>query len=368
VGGYSAGFGDGVWKYLPVVTVAEAFSGRGATVTAVSGASPDSPADKTQIADALAAAAAADRVVLVVGDSGCPHVHRCTCGEDADRMTLLPAGGQLALVEAVLASPAVLSKTVLVHIGGRPMTFPNNSDSATLFPAIVTAMVPGEEGGNAIVDVLTGAVPPSGRLTVTWVRSVGYVGTSVQPYWQWKQVNNADWMDGPATALFPFGHGLGYTTFSFSKAAASNASGRLTADSSVTVTATVANTGAVPSAVPVQVYCTYLSTPAMRARTLRFRKVLCGFTKVHLAAGAEAAVQVPIELRELARWDPLTPNPVAPSAEYGSGYTGAYVVDAGLYEAAVGDCSATASAVGMRDALPCAQSSTVFSVGANVVF
>jgi beta-glucosidase len=385
-----------VYKYLPVVTVADAFVARGGNVTAVSGASPDKPADPNEVAEAIVAAAAADYVILVVGDSGCPHVHRCTCGEDADRTSLLPAGGQLELLEAVLANPDVLSKTILVHIGGRPMSFPDNSAAAVLLPSIVTAMVPGEEGGNGIVDVLTGDTAPSGRLTVTWTRSSGYIGTSVQPYWQFSQVrlrllltihlppfgvylysdnwwwslqvNNAPWMDGPATALFPFGHGIGYTTFSFSETTSTNTSASATADDSVTVTTTVENTGSVPSAVPVQAYCTFLDTPTMAVRVLRFRKMLCGFTKVMAQPGEALNVSIEVSIRDLARWDPDATSPTVPNPEFGVGYSGAYVIDQGRYEVAVGDCSGAASAINLADAFKCNQSTSIFSVERTITF
>ena len=181
-GGYSDGYGDSTFRYLRIDTLTDALRKRGATVEFSLGASPDWPADPQNISAALMAARSADIVILALGDSACSHIHTCSCGEAADRISLEAAGGQLELLQAVLQEAGVLSKTVLVHIGGRPMTWPNNSASAGSFPAILTAMVPGEEGAAAIVSVLAGDVSPSGRLTHTWVRSVGYVGTNSQPY------------------------------------------------------------------------------------------------------------------------------------------------------------------------------------------
>jgi hypothetical protein len=161
-----------------------------------------------KISRALAVANGADVVILTVGDSACAHIGRCTCGEAADRISLDAPGGQSALIQAVLADNATLAKTVLVHLGGRPLTWPNNSETAREFPAILTAMVPGEEGAAAIVSVLAGDTAPSGRLTQTWVRSVGYIRTNSHPHYQFPALTTHDWRDvapGTASALFEFG-------------------------------------------------------------------------------------------------------------------------------------------------------------------
>jgi beta-xylosidase len=102
------------------------------------------------IAEALAAAEKAEVVILVLGDTASGHHLSGTSGEGNDRHSLSPSGAQLALLTAVIAQPALLHKLVLVHIGGRPMTFPNNSDSASKIPAILTAMRPGEYRHNLL--------------------------------------------------------------------------------------------------------------------------------------------------------------------------------------------------------------------------
>jgi beta-glucosidase len=152
-GGYSDGYGDSTYRYLRIDTITDVLRRRGVKAEFAFGASPDEAADARNITTALRAAAQADFVILAIGDSACPHIHRCSCGEAADRISLEPAGGQLQLLLAVLGDSATLAKTVLVHVGGRPMTWPNNSATSSLFPAILTAMVPGEAGAEAIVSV-----------------------------------------------------------------------------------------------------------------------------------------------------------------------------------------------------------------------
>jgi beta-glucosidase len=105
----------------------------------------------TAIAEAVKAAQQAQMIVMVLGDTATGHHLSGTAGEGNDRHSLEPAGAQLELLTAVAALPSLLRKLVVVHIGGRPLSFPDGLDAK--IPAILTAMRPGEEGGEAIAKV-----------------------------------------------------------------------------------------------------------------------------------------------------------------------------------------------------------------------
>ena len=230
-------------------------------VTFSRGADIDASAYNPQmLADAVALSQQADLVFLVLGDSACNGggpggFGGCTCGEGADRTSLDLPGTQQLLLQAVLnatgnlagaelplayqyAGIAPLSggrvvPVVVVLIHGRPATFDSSnhnwlqpgaaSGSAT---ALLTAWLPSEQGGLAIVDVASGAVNPSGRLAQAWPRSGGHVRSPSSPSWQqpnsqgdnpfFEPRNN----DGGWAPLFPLLHGGSYTTFAFSALAA----------------------------------------------------------------------------------------------------------------------------------------------------
>ena len=135
-----------------------------------------------------------------------------------------------------------------------------------------------------------------------------------------------------------------------------------TKDATVEVTVTVTNTGKVASAVTAQVYCSYLDTPQLRV--VRWAAMLCGFTKIFLAPQEQQLARVPIALSALARWD----TRAAATDLLGRAVAGAYVVDAGRYGVAVGDCSGAAAAAGYAAPRPCAQQRAQFSVNRTLVF
>ncbi len=370
VGDYATGYGTYGFPTLKVITVEAGLRAAGIDVQYIRGASPTEAAQPAELRAATVAAAAADAVVLVVGDSsaGDSRVLEATGGENCDRVGLTLPGGQSSLLQTLLDDPEMTKKLIVVHIGDRPMTFPNNSAAAARIPAILTAMRPGEEGGTALARLLIGAVSPSGKLTTTWVRSVGYIGSAVQPHWQFHQINPGSWVDGPNMALFPFGHGLTYTTFQFAPPEVTIASGSHA--EAVTVTVTVHNVGAIAASVVVQAYCRYHEAPKLRV--LRYAQVLCGFVKRLIRPGASVKVKVPLALRALARWDPYRPAPSSTlssaAAESAPTSRGAYIVDAGKWMVAIGDCSGAGAAIGLHNAVQCAQRNASFTLSRDWVF
>ena len=158
-------------------------------------------------AEAVALAREADVAVLVVGDkSGL--TDDCTSGETRDRASLDLPGVQQELVRAVLETG---TPVVLVLVAGRPYGGAALHEGCA---AVVLAWLPGQEGADAIADVLIGEFSPGGKLPISYPRSSGqlpvFYGHKVsggRSHWK------VDYVDEPSAPLYPFGHGLTYTTF-----------------------------------------------------------------------------------------------------------------------------------------------------------
>ena len=175
------------------------------------------------IEQAVAAARRSEVVVAVVGGSSARDfktsyketgaaitdektVSDMECGEGFDRATLSLLGRQQELLEALKATGKPL---VVVYIEGRPLDKNWASENAD---ALLTAYYPGQEGGNAIADVLFGDYNPAGRLPLTVPRSVGQLPV----YYNKKAPQNHDYVELSAAPLYAFGYGLSYTTFEYS--------------------------------------------------------------------------------------------------------------------------------------------------------
>ncbi|MFI5475457.1 glycoside hydrolase family 3 N-terminal domain-containing protein [Streptomyces cacaoi] len=231
--------------------------------------------DRSGIEAAVAASAAADVTVLVVGDRSGMFGHG-TSGEGCDVGELTLPGVQDELVEAVLGAA---NRAILVVVSGRPYAIGRHARTAD---ATVQAFFPGEEGAAAIAGVLSGRINPSGRLPVQIPGDLaGQPGTYLAPPLALKSdgVSNID-----PTPAFPFGHGLSYTTFAIGDVHVDEAA--VPVDATITVRAAVSNTGERAGTFVPQLY---LTDPV--ASVTRPVRQLIAFTRVDLPAGETRVVE-----------------------------------------------------------------------------
>jgi beta-glucosidase len=228
--------------------------------------------DLIGIPAAVAAAAESDVCLVAVGDRA-GLFGRGTSGEGCDAADLRLPGVQAELVRAVLATG---TPVVLVLLTGRPYAIGDDFDAAA---GIVQAFFPGQRGGEALAEVLTGAVNPSGRLPVGVPRDAGGLPTTylAPPLGRRNQVSSVD-----PTPAFPFGHGLSYTAFEWCDA---SGDAEWPVDGDATVRLTVRNTGSRAGTELVQLY---LHDPV--AQVTRPVVRLVGYARVPLEPGETARV------------------------------------------------------------------------------
>ena len=255
-------------------------------------------------------AEAADVAVLVMGDkSGL--TDDCTSGEFRDRASFDLPGVQEQLVRAVLETG---TPVVLVLVAGRPAASRELHERCS---AVVMVWLPGEEGAGAIADVITGAATPGGKLPISYPVTSGQV-----PVFYAHKVSGGrshpkgDYVDTPSQPLYPFGHGLSYTTFELSDARVREA--RIDWNDAIVVDATITNTGSRPGDEVVQVY---VRDP--HASITRPVRELKGFVRVELDPGAATTVTFELPVGQLGFYDRQL----------------AYVVEPGIFEVFVGTSS-----------------------------
>ena len=158
--------------------------------------------------------------------------------------------------------------------------------------AVLEAWYPGEQGGRAIADVLSGAVNPGGRLPFSWVRNIGQ-----NPYYYSIKPSGRGYgyVENDGSPLFPFGYGLSYTTFEYSKFQLPE---KLAAGSSLKAKVTVTNTGSVAGDEVIQLYA-----HDELASVVRPMKELVAFKRVSLAPGESQEVELEVPYRRFALWD-----------------------------------------------------------------
>jgi len=211
-------------------------------------------------------------------------------GEAASRANIDLPGVQPQLLEAIHATGTPI---VLVLMNGRPLTIPWAAEHV---PAIVESWFLGVETGPALAAVLFGDVSPSGKLPATFPRSVGQIPL----YYNHKNTGRptgpdkytSKYTDLPVTPLFPFGHGLSYTTFGYSDLRLS--APRIAPAGTLRVSVTVTNTGAREGAEVVQLY-----VHDEVARVTRPVRALAGFRRVSLKPGEARTVDFQLTSKEL---------------------------------------------------------------------
>jgi beta-glucosidase len=237
---------------------------------------PPTPQEQAEIDRARQMAGEVDAAIVVLGEN------EQLVGESRSRTSLDLTGFQLQLVQAVQAAG---KPTVVVLLNGRPLTI-NWIDRHV--PAIVEAWFQGEFCGTAVADVLFGDYNPSGKLPLTFPKSVGQIPfnfpfkrASQLPTERLEASERRNMVNG---ALYPFGHGLSYTTFAYANLAVTPAA--QTPDGAIEVALDVQNTGARAGDEIVQLY---LSDDVSSVVT--YERVLRGFERVSLKPGETARVR-----------------------------------------------------------------------------
>ncbi|MEU2916379.1 glycoside hydrolase family 3 protein [Streptomyces massasporeus] len=253
------------------------------------GMEADDSTPERLIEQAAAAAARADVAIVVVGTNS--EVE----SEGFDRSSLALPGRQDVLVRAVArANPT----TVVAVNSGSPVELPWRDDVA----AVLLTWFGGQEYGNALADVLTGGREPGGRLPTTWpARQSDVPVLDVKPvngkvhYDEGIHIGHRAWLRSGTAPAYPFGHGLGYTTWSVGEATATP---ELDSDGVVEVRAQVTNSGGRAGKHVVQVY-----TSRKHSAVDRPVRWLVGHAVVHGAAGTTQTVSIDVPARAFAHWD-----------------------------------------------------------------
>ncbi|WP_130099800.1 beta-glucosidase BglX [Siccibacter turicensis] len=251
----------------------------------------DKRTPQAMIDEAVAAAKNADVIVAAVGEAqGMAH-------EASSRTDLILPQSQRDLIAALKATGKPL---VLVLMNGRPLALVKEDQQAD---ALLETWYAGTEGGNAIADVLFGDHNPSGKLPISFPRSVGQIPVyyshlnTGRPYNPEKPNKyTSRYFDEANGPLYPFGYGLSYTTFTVSDVKLS--APEMTRDGTLTASVEVTNTGKRAGATVVQMYLQDVTASVSRPV-----KQLRGFDKVMLKPGETQTVSFPIDVDALKFWN-----------------------------------------------------------------
>jgi beta-glucosidase len=250
----------------------------------------------TNINEATEAAQNADVAIVVVGGSSArdfktkyietgaaivakDQISDMESGEGFDRSTLILLGKQMELLKRIKATGRPM---VVIYIQGRPMNMNWAEENAD---ALLTAWYPGQEGGNAIADVLFGDYNPAGRLPVSIPKNVGQLPV----YYNQPAPIPHDYVETTAAPLFEFGYGLSYSTFSYT-----NLKIKKTGKNLFDISFTVTNTGKYDGDEVPQLYLR-----DEYASTVQPIKQLKHFDRIHLTKGENKVVHFKIDKDDL---------------------------------------------------------------------
>ncbi|WP_375271070.1 glycoside hydrolase family 3 N-terminal domain-containing protein [Sphingomonas sp.] len=251
---------------------------------------------RTPVADLRRAAAAADVLVAVIGltsDLEAEETGVSVPGfAGGDKTTLDLSADQIAMLEAARATSKPI---VLVAMNGSPINLAWAKDNAA---AILEAWYPGETGGAAAANILTGRTNPSGRLPLTFYRSIA----DLPPFGDYA-MNGRTYRYFTGTPVYPFGHGLSYTRFDYAPLTVTPARGG--AEAGVRVTTRVSNRGDRAGEEVAQLYLTFPDRPGVPRIALR------GFRRVALRPGETREVAFALSPRDLSSVTPAGARSVA---------------------------------------------------------
>ena len=250
--------------------------------------------DKVNLFDeALEVAKAADQVVLIVGTNSDWET------EGNDRSDFNLPANQNHLIEEVLQ---VNPNTLVVLNTGSPVKMP----WADRAEAILQTWFAGQEFGNAMVDIITGAINPSGRLPTSFPKNIedtpaynSYPGKDLQMNYEEKLLVGYRWYDKKdIKTLFPFGHGLSYTQFEYTDLEV-----EIQANNKVSCTFLIQNTGLIAGAETAQCYIGYKTDDHSEPK-----KTLQGFSKITLNQGDKSKVEINLNSRNFSSWNEAKQN------------------------------------------------------------
>ncbi|MES2277868.1 MAG: glycoside hydrolase family 3 N-terminal domain-containing protein [Bacteroidota bacterium] len=276
---YLGGYANKQGKGISIVDGLKQRAGEGVKIAYEDGYSSDKGASYRQ-QKAVDLVKNSDVAVVVVGED------LSIVGEGKDRANLDLDERQLNLIKAIQATG---KPVVAVLFNGRPLSI---NWVAKNVPAIVETWFGGEKGGLAIADVLLGKINPSGKLPITFPRSVGQLPL----YYNHKPTSRHHYVDELDTPLFPFGLGLSYTSFQYSDLNITPA--KIPVNGTATISVKITNTGSVTGTEVTQLYLRdavgSVTTPVMSLR---------GFDRISLKPGESGVVKFKVTREHLSLWN-----------------------------------------------------------------